>query len=47
MLSKDETGILGLQEIVICSILSLGKALWGRIAELTRAIQKGTKAKAS
>lgn len=34
MLSKDETGILGLQEIVICSILSLGKALWGRIAEL-------------
>lgn len=46
-MSKDETGILGLQEIVTCSILSLGKALWGRTAELTRAIQKGKKAKVS
>ena len=46
-MSKDETGILGLQEIVICSILSLGRALWGRTAELTRAMQTGTEAKAS
>ena len=42
-------GVLGLQEIVICSILSLGIALWGRTAELTitRAMQTGTEAKAS
>lgn len=46
-MSKAKTGILGLHEIVTCSILGLGNKFVGRTAVLTTGTQKVMKAIAS